>query len=114
MLKVRDSGARLRDIIGGVDNPNLRANKFPIVLVIVQHRLAILLYCRFADSLRAVYMEASFPASRVSRLGEFPGMYRKCTVLHFTIYINSRETRLAGILADRGGISLSRVSRLFM
>ena len=56
-------------------------------------------------------MEASFPASRVSRLDEFPGMYRKCTVLHFTIYMDSRETRLAGIPADRGGISLNRVSR---
>ena len=56
-------------------------------------------------------MEASFPASRDSQLAEFPGMYRKCTVLHFTIYMDSRETRLVGIPADRGGISLSRVSR---
>ena len=30
--------------------------------------------------------------------------YRKCTVLHFTIYMDSREACLA---ADRGGISLS-------
>ena len=66
--------------------------------------------CR-KSHLGPVYMEASFPASRVSRLGEFPGMYGKCTVLHFTIYMNSRETRLAGIPADRGGISPSRVSR---
>ena len=58
-----------------------------------------------------VYMEASFPVSRVSRLDEFPGMYRECTVLHFTIYMDSRETRLAGIPADRSGIWLSRVSR---
>ena len=39
-------------------------------------------------------------------------MYRKCTVLHFTNYMNSRATRLAGIPADRGGILLSRVSWL--
>ena len=56
-------------------------------------------------------MEASFPARRVSRLDEFPGMHRKCKVLHFTIYMDSRETHLAGIPADRGGISFSQVSR---
>ena len=56
--------------------------------------------------------KASFPARRVSRLGEFPGMYRKCTVLRFPIYMDSQETLQAGSPVDRGGISLSRVSRL--
>ena len=43
-------------------------------------------------------MEASFPA-------------RKSTVSRFRVYMDSGETRPAGILADRGGISPSRVSR---
>ena len=58
--------------------------------------------------------QPSFPARRVSRLGEFPGMYRKCTVLHFIIYMNSRETRLSEIPPLSAGIPARRVSRLFM
>ena len=72
---------------------------------------ANLSYVALCIHIGPVNMEGSFPASRVSRLDEFPGMYRKYTVLHSTIYMDSRETHLAGIPANRGGISHSRVSR---
>ena len=53
-----------------------------------------------------------FTWRRDSRLGKFPSMDRKYTVLHFKIDMYRLKTRLAEIPTFRGRISLRRVSQL--
>ena len=42
-------GAKQREIAGGVDSPICLQKRLPSRLTVVQHRLAVLIYCRFAD-----------------------------------------------------------------